>query len=138
MKYAGASVSPIRGQNNPQGVSIITDETMNCGMDTWLVNIGMGATVNVSQHGHVQVKASTKERALLLHLGKKVHSKIQDSGSSPIITFSKRAVTLRVGKSIMYQKSRQQLLDLKDGFRSVEQLDREVIHLENRGSGANI
>ena len=41
---------------------------------------------------------------------------------------SKTGIGLKVGESIVYEKSRKMLLGLKHGLKRFEQLDREVVH----------
>ena len=50
-------------------------------------------------------------------MGNKVYGKIQGYGSSPIIIFSKTVIALKVGESIVYERSRKMLLGLKHGLK---------------------
>lgn len=96
-----------------------------------------GETVRIPKNGDLRIFVSTSRPALLLRLGKKIHVKIQGYGSPAVIIFSKTAIVLKVGESIVYEKSRKKLLGLKHGLKWVEQIDREVINLEQQRSKAN-
>jgi len=50
--------------------------------------------------------------------------------------FSKTGIALKVGDSIVYEKSRKMLLGLKHGLKWVEQLDRRVDHFGRQRSKA--
>ena len=86
-----------------------------------------GETVRVVRNGDVRILVSNSRPALLLRVGKKVYGKIQGYGSSPVIIFSKMDTALKIGESIVYEKSGKMLLGLKHGLKLVEQLDREVV-----------
>ncbi|MCJ1451406.1 hypothetical protein MMC28_001742 [Mycoblastus sanguinarius] len=76
-----------------------------------------GETVRIPKNGDLRIFVSTGQPALLLRLGKSINGNIHENGGPAVIEFSKTGIALKVGKHIVYEKSREMLLRLKDGSR---------------------
>lgn len=101
-------------------------------MHTAFASIGIVRLYVFQKNGDLRIKVSTGQPALLLRLGKSINGKIHKLGGPAVIEFSKSGIALKVGKHVVYEKSREMLLHLKDGSRWIEQLDREVSQVERQ------
>lgn len=52
---------------------------------------------------------------------------MEESGETVVIHFSEQGLVLKLGEQVVYEKSRQSLLRLKQRLDWVEQLDKELV-----------
>lgn len=86
-----------------------------------------GQEVKVHKNGYLRLYVSATKPALRLWAGKHVFAACEERNTSAVIKFSQEGLCLMLGSSVVFERTRLQLLQMKSfGSQWIEQLEKEL------------